>query len=161
VEGQGFRARPLRGPLRSFPNLAQGCQSPTLDKGSRAAKRRLAASALASLAQHIAADAAPRGPRSFAPSLPLKWLPPRTTDEIAEAVNCVAFRVPANPFVIGRDGTHDDVCDKYEDWLPTQPKLMAMIPALAGYDLVCFCAPSRCHCDFLLRLANPTSLYCD
>ena len=99
VQGQGFRARPLRGPLRSFPNLAQGCQSPTLDKGSRAAKRRLAASALASLAQQIAADAAPRGPRSFAPSLPLKRLPPRTTDEIAEAVNFVAFRVPANPLL--------------------------------------------------------------
>ena len=66
-----------------------------------------------------------------------------------------------NPFVIGRDGTRDEVCDKYEAWLPTQPKLMAMIPSLAGYDLVCFCAPSRCHCDFLLRLANPTSLCCD
>lgn len=60
-----------------------------------------------------------------------------------------------NPFVMGRDGTRDEVCDKYEAWLPTQPSLMAMIPDLAGQDLVCFCAPDRCHCDFLFRLANP------
>jgi len=60
-----------------------------------------------------------------------------------------------NPFVIGRDGTRDEVCDKYAAWLPTQPKLMAMIPDLAGRDLVCWCAPLRCHCDILLRLANP------
>ena len=35
-----------------------------------------------------------------------------------------------NPFVIGRDGTRDEVCDKYEAWPPTQPKLMAMIATL-------------------------------
>lgn len=59
-----------------------------------------------------------------------------------------------NPFVIGRDGTRDNVCDKHEAWLPTQPSLMAMVPALAGQDLVCHCAPERCHCNFLRRLAN-------
>ena len=64
-----------------------------------------------------------------------------------------------NPFVIGRDGTREQVIRKYEKWLPTQPKLMAMIPSLAGRDLVCWCAPERCHCDFLLRLANP-HLFC-
>jgi hypothetical protein len=60
-----------------------------------------------------------------------------------------------NPFVIGRDGTRDDVCDKHEAWLTRQPGLVAMVPALAGQDLVCHCAPERCHCNFLRRLANP------
>jgi hypothetical protein len=64
-----------------------------------------------------------------------------------------------NPFIIGRDGTRDEVCDKHQVWLPTQSRLMAMIPALTGQDLVCHCAPERCHCNFLRRLANP-HLFC-
>jgi len=59
-----------------------------------------------------------------------------------------------NPRVIARDGTRDDVCDKHEAWLPTQPSLMAMVPALAGQDLVCHRVPERCHCNFLRHLAN-------
>jgi hypothetical protein len=45
----------------------------------------------------MAADAAWWGPRGVASSLPQNRLPPRTTDEIAEAVNFVAFRFPAKP----------------------------------------------------------------
>jgi hypothetical protein len=60
-----------------------------------------------------------------------------------------------NRSVIGRDGTRDEVCDKYEAWLPTQLHLMARVRVLVGDDLVCWCAPKRCHCDFILRLANP------
>ena len=66
-----------------------------------------------------------------------------------------------NRFIIGRDGTRDEVCDKYEAWLPQQVKLMAMIPALAELDLVCWCAPARCHCSSLLCLANPTLFRCE
>jgi hypothetical protein len=65
-----------------------------------------------------------------------------------------------NRSVIGRDGTRDEVCDKYEAWLPTQPQLMARVRVLVGYDLVCWCSPRRCHCDFLLRLANPYLFEC-
>jgi len=60
-----------------------------------------------------------------------------------------------NPFVIGRDGTRDDVVDKFDAWAPTQPKLMAIIATLEGRDLVCWCAPLRCHCEPIRRLANP------
>lgn len=28
-----------------------------------------------------------------------------------------------NPFVIGRDGTRDEVIDKFEKWIQTQPEL--------------------------------------
>jgi hypothetical protein len=52
-----------------------------------------------------------------------------------------------NPFVIGKDGSRDDVCDRFEaEILPTLD-----IEVLRGRDLVCFCAPKRCHGDSILR----------
>jgi len=52
-----------------------------------------------------------------------------------------------NPFKIGRDGTRDEVCDRYErEILPT----LDLTP-LIGKDLVCFCAPLRCHGNSILR----------
>jgi hypothetical protein len=59
-----------------------------------------------------------------------------------------------NPFVIGKHGTRDEVCEQYERWLATQPQLIAALDELTGKDLVCWCAPLRCHGDLLLRLAN-------
>lgn len=55
-----------------------------------------------------------------------------------------------NPFVLGRDGDRDEVCDRFEaEILPALD-----VTALAGKDLVCFCAPKRCHGDAILRKAN-------
>jgi hypothetical protein len=52
-----------------------------------------------------------------------------------------------NPFVIGKDGTRDEVCDRFEKevlpYLDVEP--------LRGKDLVCFCAPKRCHGHSILR----------
>ncbi len=60
-----------------------------------------------------------------------------------------------NPFVIGAHGTRDDVVEKYEAWLRSQPALMeAAKRELRGKNLVCWCAPQRCHGDVLLRIAN-------
>lgn len=60
-----------------------------------------------------------------------------------------------NPFVIGKDGTRDDVIDKFEAWLLDHPELIARVKKeLKGKDLVCWCAPARCHADVLLRIAN-------
>lgn len=59
-----------------------------------------------------------------------------------------------NPFVIGRDGSRNEVCDKYEKWFWTQPHLVAALSELRGRDLECWCSPQRCHGDFLLREAN-------
>ena len=58
-----------------------------------------------------------------------------------------------NPFVIGRDGTRDDVIARYEAWLLEQPELIAALPELAGKTLGCWCAPKACHGDVLARLA--------
>jgi hypothetical protein len=59
-----------------------------------------------------------------------------------------------NPFVIGKDGTRDDVVAKYRSWVGTQPHLLNALDELRGKDLICFCAPENCHGLVLLELAN-------
>jgi hypothetical protein len=60
-----------------------------------------------------------------------------------------------NPFVIGKDGTRDEVVEKYREWIFCQPdKLEEARRELAGLDLVCFCSPKRCHGDILVYIAN-------
>lgn len=60
-----------------------------------------------------------------------------------------------NPFIIGKDGDRDEVCDKYEAMVLADPDYVRTAKAaLKGRNLVCFCAPKRCHGDFLLALAN-------
>lgn len=67
------------------------------------------------------------------------------------AVYCGRGSPYGNPYVIGKDGDRDEVCEKYR--LHVLPTLD--VAPLRGKDLVCFCAPKRCHCDDLLRAANP------
>ena len=59
-----------------------------------------------------------------------------------------------NPFVMGKDGRRDQVIEKYEAWLKTQPGLLAALPELRGKVLGCWCAPNACHGDVLLRLSK-------
>jgi hypothetical protein len=60
----------------------------------------------------------------------------------------------ANPFVIGKDGTREEVMAKYRAWLPTQADLIARLPDLNSKVLGCWCAPEACHGDILSQLAN-------
>ena len=51
--------------------------------------------------------------------------------------------------------TRDEAVDRYEAWLRAQPALMARArQELAGKDLVCWCAPARCHAQVLIQVAN-------
>ena len=59
-----------------------------------------------------------------------------------------------NPFIIGKDGTRDEVCNKYEAHWIEDTTLQEKTKGLKGHNLICFCAPLRCHGDFLLRKAN-------
>lgn len=63
-----------------------------------------------------------------------------------------------NPYVIGRDGGRDEVCDQHEVWLRGElersPDLQREIARLAGKDLGCWCAPLRCHAETLSVLAS-------
>jgi len=60
-----------------------------------------------------------------------------------------------NPFVLGRDGSRDEVIAKYRAWIVTQPALMSALHELRGKNLICWCAPDSCHADVLAELANP------
>ena len=59
-----------------------------------------------------------------------------------------------NPFVIGKDGTREQVIQKYRNWLMTQPSLLAALPELKGRTLGCWCSPDACHGDLLAELAD-------
>jgi hypothetical protein len=43
----------------------------------------------------------------------------------------------SNPFILGRDGSRDDVIAKYRAWIVRQPALMATLHELRSKDLVC------------------------
>lgn len=58
-----------------------------------------------------------------------------------------------NPFVIGRDGDRDEVCDRYEYMLACEPMALESIDRLKGMNLLCHDAPYRSHADTLLKLA--------
>lgn len=59
-----------------------------------------------------------------------------------------------NPFVIGRDGTREEVIAEYREMLENSPDLLAALPELRGHNLACWCAPQACHADVLLEFAN-------
>ena len=63
-----------------------------------------------------------------------------------------------NPFRVDKDGTREQVVDKFLDLLVAYPgrhRIRAQ-KELKGKDLVCHCAPGElCHGDVLLEWANP------
>jgi hypothetical protein len=62
-----------------------------------------------------------------------------------------------NPYVIGKDGDRDDVCEQHTAALHLQLErghvTVEQLASLHGKDLVCFCAPLRCHGDTLVEAA--------
>ena len=59
-----------------------------------------------------------------------------------------------NPFVVGRDGTRDEVVEKFRQHLLSSAELLAAIPELKGKTLGCWCAPLACHGEVLAELAD-------
>jgi hypothetical protein len=65
-----------------------------------------------------------------------------------------------NPFVIGQDGTREEVIAKYRDWAWTKYSETKAegygdwLSQLRGKDLVCFCAPLACHGEVLLEMID-------
>ena len=59
-----------------------------------------------------------------------------------------------NPYTIGRDGTREEVIEKYEKYLLNSSELLASLPELIGKTLGCWCAPKACHGDILVRCAE-------
>lgn len=60
-----------------------------------------------------------------------------------------------NPFEIGKDGTRQEVVEKYADWIFSQPELIEKAKnELNGKVLACWCAPKLCHGDVLAEIAK-------
>ena len=60
-----------------------------------------------------------------------------------------------NPYEIGKDGTREEVIAKFEDLLRSSPRMMEEVKSeLRGRSLICWCHPSPCHAEVLLRIAN-------
>jgi len=57
-----------------------------------------------------------------------------------------------NPFTIGKEGTREEVIQKYLDWIMKKPKLLEQLETLKGKRLGCWCAPKLCHGDVLVAL---------
>ena len=64
-----------------------------------------------------------------------------------------------NPFKIGKDGSREDVIQKYRHWILANPMLMAQLTSeLKGKKLGCWCKPNACHGDVLAELADNETL---
>ena len=68
-----------------------------------------------------------------------------------------------NPFLIGVHGTRSQVCELHIKWIDgliegpngERPPTKAQIrKELKGMRLGCWCAPKRCHGDYLALIAN-------
>jgi hypothetical protein len=65
-----------------------------------------------------------------------------------------------NPYVIGRDGSREQVIEKYHTWLRKQwrfrrparaflEELVEQYRATGQLTLLCHCAPQRCHAEVI------------
>jgi len=59
-----------------------------------------------------------------------------------------------NPFQIGKDGTREQVIEKYREYILNNPYLLSCLPELKGKVLGCWCKPMACHGDVLKELAT-------
>ena len=64
-----------------------------------------------------------------------------------------------NPFIIGRDGSREEVIQEYENWLNKKvlynvkpPTIEEMVKELKGKILGCYCKPRACHGDIIVNL---------
>lgn len=68
---------------------------------------------------------------------------------------CGRGSLGGNPFIIGKDGDRDDVCNRFELMVEHDDELKAAIIAeYKSFDLVCFCKPLRCHGDYILKICE-------
>lgn len=57
-----------------------------------------------------------------------------------------------NPYIIGKDGTREEVIEKYREYAENNEEIMANLHKLKGQVLGCSCKPLHCHGDVLLDL---------
>ncbi len=62
-----------------------------------------------------------------------------------------------NPFVIGRDGTREEVIHKYENYFLRNTTLINALDELKRKVLGCWCKPKACHGDILIKYLEKIS----
>ena len=73
-------------------------------------------------------------------------------------VRCDRFSDWGNPFIMGIDGSRDEVCELFDNmYMPYKKGLLSKIKDLKGKALGCHCYPERCHCETLKAYANETA----
>lgn len=80
----------------------------------------------------------------------------KNRDHIPDEAYYIGRPTPyGNPFVIGKDGTREEVIAKFTEYVNQNEALQSLIQKnLRGKDLVCFCAPLPCHGDVIIEIAN-------
>jgi len=63
-----------------------------------------------------------------------------------------------NPFVLGRDGTRDQVIARFAEYIADTTGLRSQVGELAGKTLACHCAPQACHGNVLAALADASEV---
>lgn len=60
-----------------------------------------------------------------------------------------------NPYIIGRDGTREEVIEKYRQYFDSQIRtnktFREELKTLKGKTLACFCKPEKCHGDIIVE----------
>lgn len=63
-----------------------------------------------------------------------------------------------NPYTIGRDGSRDEVVEKYREYFARmlrQPGFVDRVLRYVGdFDLACWCPPKPCHGEVILSWLN-------
>ena len=57
-----------------------------------------------------------------------------------------------NPFVVGKDGTREEVIEKYRQFISCSTYHQNLLSELKGKALGCYCKPLPCHGDVLVDL---------
>ncbi|MEV6651717.1 DUF4326 domain-containing protein [Streptomyces sp. NPDC051219] len=60
----------------------------------------------------------------------------------------------ASPFRPGRDGSRQEVVERYREWLVGRPDLLALLPELRGHRLGCWRGPQACHAQVIAQMAD-------
>jgi hypothetical protein len=74
-------------------------------------------------------------------------------------VYCGRGSIFGNPYEIGKDGTREQVIERYKIWFNFLLKdkfFVNELLKLNGRTLGCFCVPQKCHCEIIKEwLDNP------
>jgi hypothetical protein len=64
-----------------------------------------------------------------------------------------------NPFLIGKDGDRETVCNKYEKYIEEQLQSgnLNIRELKRAHRLGCWCVPKKCHCHTLKTLIEKTT----